>query len=369
MKRIQFDGIGGEWIDPPILMPASLPLELSGEAIRNRLITSSDGPGEELALRPDLTLSVVRHFLEADKGGPISYRYFGRAFRQPVLPGEPMEFDQTGFENFGHENRLERDVATLSVICEEIADAGVRDAQISLGDISIFRDVVTALDLPAFWDAQLNRAFRRREGIQDLLSGDAAPMNTTSALANTLASLPETEAGDLLDEILSMSGGQVIGGRTREDILQRLQHRAEAVKVGCLPERARMALSDVIKTEGSPGQFLSRLTALVQAHGLSLDDMLERTTCFFDALSDRSLRFLKTASVSVQFGRRFDYYDGLVFELSHPVLGRRRPIAAGGRYDGLISRLSNEAHSAHAVGGVVRPDRLSQVLASQGDAS
>lgn len=368
MNRIQFDQIGGDWVDPPLLMPASLPLELSGEVIRNRLITSSDGPGEELALRPDLTLAVARLYLEAGCPDAVSYRYFGRAFRQPVLPGEPMEFDQTGFENFGHDDGNERDVATLGVISEEIAAAGVRDAQINLGDISIFHDVVASLELAPFWEAQINRSFRRQEGIKDLLTGKIQPAKTSSALADTLASLPENEAGLLLDEILSMSGGQVIGGRTRDDILERLQHRAEAVRVGRLPDHACRALSDVIGIEGSPGEFLSRLTALTQAHGLKLDAMLERTTRFFDALTDRNVPFWPTARVSVQFGRRFDYYDGLVFELSHKALATRRPIAAGGRYDGLISRMSNGAHSTHAVGGVVRPDRLRQVLAEQGDA-
>ena len=33
MNRIQFEAIGGDWIDPPLLMPAAIPLELSGENI------------------------------------------------------------------------------------------------------------------------------------------------------------------------------------------------------------------------------------------------------------------------------------------------------------------------------------------------
>ena len=56
------------------------------------------------------------------------------------------------------------------------------------------------------------------------------------------------------------------------------------------------------------------------------------------------------------FGRAFGYYDGLVFEVRSATLGEERPVAAGGRYDGLPMRLG--ATSAQgAVGCMVRPAR------------
>ena len=61
------------------------------------------------------------------------------------------------------------------------------------------------------------------------------------------------------------------------------------------------------------------------------------------------------------FGRRFNYYDGFLFELFHPgEANGRRPFGAGGRYDTLLARLSDGAVDATAIGGVVRPDRLNK---------
>ncbi len=364
MNKVQFDQIGGDWIDPPILMPASLPLELSGEAVRSRLITSADAPGEEVVLRPDLTLAVASEFLKSAPDTPVSYRYFGKAFRQPVLPGEPLEFYQTGFECFGHEDRAERDLTVLSVICETVAEAGLKDVRLMLGNISIFTDFVKSLQLSSFWTENLIRAFRRNEGIRRLLTEtDIAPR---SALAATLSELPPQRAEELLDEVLDMSGGQVIAGRTREDILARLQLRASAADEGPLDSRARRLLGELMGISGSADQVLNALRHLAQSSGLKLDDTLDAISAFHNELSARSMPFWKDAQISIQFGRRFDYYDGLVFELVHNSLNTRRPVAAGGRYDGLIGLLSKGQSSMPAIGGVVRPDRIAQAQAAEG---
>ena len=60
--------------------------------------------------------------------------------------------------------------------------------------------------------------------------------------------------------------------------------------------------------------------------------------------------------LSTAFGRAFGYYDGFLFEARSMALGPDRPVAAGGRYDGLLARLGAR-RSAGAVGCMVRPWR------------
>jgi len=50
-------------IDPPVLQPAEPFLDLSGEDIRRRMFLASDPHGDELCLRPDLTIPVSRAYL------------------------------------------------------------------------------------------------------------------------------------------------------------------------------------------------------------------------------------------------------------------------------------------------------------------
>ena len=54
-------------------------------------------------------------------------------------------------------------------------------------------------------------------------------------------------------------------------------------------------------------------------------------------------------------GHDFDYYDGVTFEVRSATLGDDRPVAVGGRYDGLMARLGGQA--SRAVGCMVRPWR------------
>ena len=65
---------------PAILQPAEPFLDLSGEDIRKSLYLTTDASGEELCLRPDLTIPVARDYLASERpasprASAISGRY------------------------------------------------------------------------------------------------------------------------------------------------------------------------------------------------------------------------------------------------------------------------------------------------------
>jgi ATP phosphoribosyltransferase regulatory subunit len=66
-----------------------------------------------------------------------------------------------------------------------------------------------------------------------------------------------------------------------------------------------------------------------------------------------------SARVNLDLGavRDFDYYTGIIFEVFSPGLGA--PLAAGGRYDGLLERFGQ---ARAATGVVVFLDRVQSVL-------
>ena len=67
---------------PPILQPAEPFLDLSGEDIRKSLYLTTDGSGEELCLRPDLTIPVARDYLASSVAGTAAgFCYLGPVFR------------------------------------------------------------------------------------------------------------------------------------------------------------------------------------------------------------------------------------------------------------------------------------------------
>jgi len=111
---------------------------------------------------------------------------------------------------------------------------------------------------------------------------------------------------------------------------------------------------------GDPDEASAALRTLASDAALDL-------TAPLDAFEQRS-GFLAAGGVDVSgirfataFGRTLDYYSGMVFELHATKQGRGNgPLAAGGRYDRLLTLLGS-ANPVPAVGFAVWIERLEQV--------
>jgi ATP phosphoribosyltransferase len=140
----------------------------------------------------------------------------------------------------------------------------------------------------------------------------------------------------VLQELWSLAGIEPVGGRRPAEIAHRLVERAEAAKAGAVAGkadkvRAFLAVSD------RPGAALDAIAALAgpnarpeRRHG--------RLAPRLAGMAARGVP-LDKATLAAAFGRAFGYYDGYLFEVRSAALGEERPVAAGGRYDGLPARL------------------------------
>src|ERR1700742_395202 len=79
---LSFAQAGYERSEPTVLQPAEPFLDLSGEDIRKSLYLTTDASGEELCLRPDLTIPVARDYLASPRAGQAAgFSYLGPVFR------------------------------------------------------------------------------------------------------------------------------------------------------------------------------------------------------------------------------------------------------------------------------------------------
>jgi ATP phosphoribosyltransferase regulatory subunit len=161
-----FTRAGYEPVAPSIIQPADIFLDRVGEAIRNRTYVFNDLAGEELCLRPDLTVPVSRLYLERHPEAKVEARYCynGPAFR--FQPGggsqaHPREFRQAGIESFGAEDREKADAETVLLAVEAVRGAGLKDYGLRFGDIGLFYALLDALDLPERWRLKLRHYFWR----------------------------------------------------------------------------------------------------------------------------------------------------------------------------------------------------------------
>lgn len=352
-------------IDVPVMQPLSLLLDLSGEAMRSRLfVVQADGI-DEACLRPDFTIPVALAHM-ASAAPAASYRYEGKAFRvAPPGSGRSEEFLQIGLEVLGDDRPRAQD-AELLVLAWRAAQAGGRsDLWIELGDVSLFSAFVDALDLAPSLAARLKRAFQRPRSLRAELERARSPepaVREADHMASLLAKLPEADAAAALEELWAVAGVEPVGGRTADEIVQRLAARARDRAAPRLSDAQCDLIERFLAIHEAPDAALAAMAALAQTAGADLSgqmaDWRERLEWLQAAGAPVSAMRLSPA-----FGRAFGYYDGFLFEVRSAALNAEEPVAAGGRYDSLLRRLAVQtggragAGVGGAAGCIIRPWR------------
>ena len=100
--------------------------------------------------------------------------------------------------------------------------------------------------------------------------------------------------------------------------------------------------------------MLDAIAGLAKEAGAELDLLLDTWSKRLAKLEARLAPQWGGVHLATAFVRPFGYYDGMVFDVESRALGPDLPVAAGGRYDALVSRLGGQPG---AVGCMVRPGR------------
>lgn len=346
--------------EPPILQPAEPFLDLSGEDIRKSLYLTTDLSGEELCLRPDLTIPVARDYLASSRAGqPAGFSYLGPVFR--YRSGQASEFLQAGIESFGRQDRAAADAETLALALEATAAFGVRDVEIRTGDVALFNALLDALDLYPVWRRRLVKDFHRKISLEQDLEGLARTAATTrSEYEGVLAALAGSDrkaALAFVTDLMSIAGTTNVGGRTTAEIADRFLEQS-TLKGGALPREAITVLKRFLSISGNPDDAIAELRALTADARLDLAGAIDQFESRIGFMAARGID-VKTTRFSTAFGRGLDYYTGFEFELHHKGNGAE-PLVAGGRYDGLMTQLGSPA-PIPAVGFSVWVDALTRI--------
>ena len=362
--RAPFLAAGATPTDAPVLQPLGLLLDLAGEAMRSRLFVVSGDAGEEACLRPDFTVAIAREHLAAGNGQG-RYFYEGKAFRvAPRGSDRAEEFLQVGIEAFEAGDPVAADAEIAALAWASSVAGGRSDLTLLLGDVGLFGAFVDSLGLTPPLGARLKRAFTRPRQLKIELEGGSPALGQAtgeegSRIATLLAGLPEAEASAVLQELWSLAGIEPVGGRRPAEIAHRLVERAQAARAGSLSVEEADAVRAFLAVSDRPGAALDAISALAGPRRAALDAAVDGWRARLAGMTARGVpedRMRLTAA----FGRAFGYYDGFLFEVRSDALDEERPVAAGGRYDGLPNRLGAETQDSigtGAVGCMVRPAR------------
>ena len=346
--------------EPPILQPAEPFLDLSGEDIRRSLYLTTDATGEELCLRPDLTIPVARDYLASPKAGqPAGFSYLGPVFRYRA--DRPSEFLQAGIESFGRQDRAAADAEMLALALEATSAFGVGDVEIKTGDVALFNALIDALQLYPVWRRRLIKDFNRRisltQDIEQLTLKTGPGSNEYEGVLAALAGSDRKAALALVTDLMSIAGASNVGGRTVAEIADRFLEQS-TLKAGALPRDAASIIKRFLSISGDPDDAVAQLRKLASDAKLDITAAIDQLESRIGFMAARGID-VKETRFSTSFGRGLDYYTGFEFEL-HDLGNGTEPLVAGGRYDGLMTQLGSAA-PIPAVGFSVWVEALTQL--------
>src|SRR6202035_901397 len=228
------------------------------------LYLTTDATGEELCLRPDLTIPVARDYLASPRAGqPAGFSYLGPVFRYRW--GRPSEFLQAGVESFGRADRAAADAEMLALALEATTAFGVTDVEIRTGDVALFNALIDALQLYPVWRRRLIKDFNRKisltDDIEQLTVTSSPGRNEYEGVLAALAGSDRKAALALVTDLMSIAGATNVGGRTVAEIADRFLEQS-TLKAGALPRDALNIIKRFLAISGDPAASVARLRTL-----------------------------------------------------------------------------------------------------------
>jgi len=238
----------------------------------------------------------------------------------------------------------------IGLTIEGLRSNGVKDFTLKIGHIGLFKALLAALDMPQRWRDRLARAFWRSDAFSKELSALSDPDRKLDAALGD--GLTERSYLKMLDE----RGIALIGQRRPAEIVKRLQDRAADLQEEPLPPTSVDLLQSYLRQSGAMNEVLGTLETLFAKKRLALEGVIDDVRTFYKGLS--TIAGSNPVVFNAAFGRHFEYYTGMVFQIERAGEGIAGQIAGGGRYDGLIRALTGGGRDTPAVGAAIHTERM-----------
>jgi histidyl-tRNA synthetase len=354
----------------PVLEVAELHERKSGAGIVSKLDEVS-GDGGSLAsrvvLRPELTASVVRAYVEAPECPPLPWRVCmsGPVFRhQALAPGLDREFTQIGVERLG-DGGPEADAEIIALADASVRRAGVASAGVRIGHVGLILEVMDRSGLPPAVRSSLveivseaaasGRDVRAVEAALHRLSGWLL-QGDADAMTPAPAGLGDDSAA--VEKLFRQLVPDVTGRRSSADILARLRRKWDVGRslrevLNRLAEQVR----ELAALKGPATAVVDRLKGEFRewAPG-SVTEILD-LVAHLDDLGVSPGR----VELDLGFGRGLGFYTQMIFELTTATATGPVELCGGGRYDGL-ARVLGSSRDPRGAGFAIGLERLDSIV-------
>ena len=305
--------------EPDVLLESDYIIERSGEKFRSSMLTFDREDGKTMCLRPDLTVASCISFLQKKSSSKIYYS--GQAYRRSSNKNTNFINDQLGIEILGSKNLIKDDFKVISTILSSAKKIKRKKIKIKVGDISLFKSLINALDMPERWKLRLIRHFWKPTYFKELLR--RLEKNTDIDAVTFDADKKR------FYEMKNLDQNKVIAGRSILEILKRFDKKIKDPRSFTDGKKIVKIIKSFLKINCKLSKLDENLLNFIKKNNL-------KENIFQKFKSVQNLKKLNQDIYFVaNFGRDIEYYTGIVFE----IFSERKEIARGGRYDDLLKSL------------------------------
>jgi len=333
LKSVSLKGF--KYIKLDSVIEANHIVQRSGENFRKLIFSFNDQAGNELCLRPDLTIASCLRYLEKKLQGKEKIFYSGEAYRKSQNRKDSIIRNQIGFEIIGSKNEKKDDKEIIDTAIKSLSSFKYSKATLKVGNIEIFNLLISKLDIPKRWKLRLSRHFWREKYFNDLLKR----LETNSDVDPTIVQIDKKRYQKMLKENKEMS----IAGRTVNEILDRFNNKIKDPRRTNEGKKVVKIIRGFLKINCPIDLASTRLNSFFKKNKINLVVKQNYFPISRNKISKLNVKF------STTFGRQLEYYTGMVFKIDIKNKSKNFNLINGGRYDKLISDLGGKKKVA-AVG-------------------
>ena len=319
---------GFKYIQLPSVIETNHIVQRSGESFRKFIFSFTDQKGNELCLRPDLTIVSCLRYLENNLKGKEKIFYGGQAFRKSQNKKDSIIRDQVGFEIIGSQDEKNDDREIINTSLKSLKNFDYSSGTITIGNVEIFNLLISKLDIPKRWKLRLSRHFWREDYFNDLLKR----LETNSDVDPTIVEVDKTRYLKMLKDDQST----VVAGRTFKEILERFDKKIKDPRGARKGRNISKIIKEFLRIKCPINRAADELNKFFKKNKINL--IVDQK---YFPVSKKKISKLHVV-FSTAFGRQLEYYTGMVFRIDIKSQSKIINCCNGGRYDKLISDLGSK---------------------------
>ena len=316
---------GFKYIELPSVIDTNHIVQRSGERFRKFIFSFTDQKGNELCLRPDLTIASCLRYLENNLKGKEKIFYTGQAYRKSQNKKDSIIRNQVGFEIIGSQDEKNDDKEIVNTSLRSLKNFSYSSGTMTVGNVEIFNLLISKLDIPKRWKLRLSRHFWREKYFNDLLKR----LETNSDVDPTIVEVDKKRYQKMLKDNQS----SIVASRTIKEILERFDKKIKDPRRTSKGRNISKIIKEFLRIKCPINKAAKKLNKFFKKNRINLVVDQKYFPVTKNKISKLNIIF------STAFGRQLEYYTGIVFKIDIKSKSKIINCCNGGRYDKLISDL------------------------------